>query len=122
MVGALISFAEDVSPATGALTVSVASGTPGVGALLTAGTNQATANGLIPIGASGTNAAGGVGFTFVPLSDGTDHAHPLLDRVLECHDQRRAGDAAGHGLAAGIHDEHRRSGERLPSAWERDSR
>ncbi len=64
-------FAEDVSPATGALTVTVTSGTPGVGALFTGGTNQAAANGLIPIGASGTNATGGVGFSFVPLSDGT---------------------------------------------------
>jgi hypothetical protein len=64
-------FAEDVSPATGTLTVTVASGTPAVGALLTGGTDQTTANGSIPIGASSTNASGGVGLTFVPLSDGT---------------------------------------------------
>jgi hypothetical protein len=64
-------FAEDVSPATGALTVTVASGTPSVGELLSGVSDVATANGLIPVGASGTNATGGTGFTFVPLSNGT---------------------------------------------------
>ncbi len=64
-------FAEDVSPATGALTVTVASGTPSVGELLSGGTDVATANGLIPIGASGTNASGATGFTFVPLANGS---------------------------------------------------
>ena len=41
------------------------------GGIAHGGTDQPSANGLIPIGASATSASGGVGFTFVPLSDGT---------------------------------------------------
>jgi hypothetical protein len=76
IVGALFNGGTDLnpealSPGAGALTVTVTSSAPGVGALLSGGVNSATATGSIPVGGTQTNSTGGVGFTFVPVGNGT---------------------------------------------------